>query len=409
MIRPRTRSAEGVIPAAVLEGARAKNQAAVLPATDVEVRHLRTISDRDAFVRFQVDHYRDDALFVPPILAERRDFVDPAKNPFLKHASLELFLARRDDKVVGRIAAIDDPHYNQFHNTEVGFFGMFECVDDPGVAAALFDAAARWVKSRGMKSMLGPVNLSTNHDCGLLLEGFNEPPAMMMPYNPRYYPPLFEATGFKKAKDLYTYELSTSIAPPEKVLRAAERVREEEGVRVRPLNFAQLHTERRVIKKIYNEMLERQWGFVPMSDEEFDFIAERLRPLVQLRSELCFIAEVKGEPVAFSLTLPDANLGLKAAGGYLTKFGLPIGLAKLAWATRSNDRLRVLMLGIKPGFQKRGIDAVLYTETLRKAREYGYVGGELGWTTEDNHLINRAIESMGARRYKTYRIYERKV
>jgi len=187
------------------------------------------------------------------------------------------------------------------------------------------------------------------------------------------------------------------------------RLREHEGVTVRQLDLRNLQSEIRRIKSIYNAMLDRQWGFVPMSDEEFDFIAERLRPLVLLRSELCFIAEVKGEPVAFSLTLPDSNVGLKAAGGYLTKFGLPIGLARLAWATRANDRLRVLMLGIRPGYQKRGIDALLYTQTMRAARELGYVSGELGWTLEDNHLINRAIESMGARRYKTYRIYERKV
>ncbi|MBX5481496.1 MAG: GNAT family N-acetyltransferase [Myxococcaceae bacterium] len=390
----------------MLEGARARH--AVKPAADVDIAPVRTTSERDAFVRFQLDHYRDDPNFVPPIVAERRDFVDPAKNPFLEHASLQLFLARRNGKIVGRIAAIDDPHYNQFHNTEVGFFGMFESVNEPGVAAALFDAAAEWVRSRGMKSMLGPVNLSTNHDCGLLVEGFGSPPAMMMPYNPRYYPALFEATGFRKAKDLWTYELSTSVAPPEEVLRAAERLREE-GVRVRPLNLRDLRSERRILKQIYNAMLGRQWGFVPMSDAEFDFIAERLRPLAVLRSELCFIAEVDGEPVAFSLTFPDANVGLKAANGYLTRFGLPIGLARLAWATRANDRLRVLMLGIKPGFQKRGIDAVLYTETLRAARALGYVGGELGWTCEDNHLMNRALESMGARRYRTYRIYERKV
>lgn len=378
-------------------------------AADVEVTPVRTVAQRDAFVRFQVDHYVGDPNFVPPILAERRDFVDPKKNPFLRHARLQLFLATRKGEVVGRIAAIDDPHYNQFHNTEVGFFGMFESVNDPKVASALFDAAALWIRGQGMKSMLGPVNLSTNHDCGLQVEGFSESPAMMMPYNHRYYPQLFEANGLKKAKDLWSWELSTSMAPPEKVVRVAERLREQEGVTVRALDLQDFNSEVRRIKQIYNAMLERQWGFVPMSDEEFDFIVERLRPLVLLRSELCFIAEVAGEPVAFSLTLPDANVGLKAAGGYLTRFGLPIGLAKLAWATRANDRLRVLMLGIKPGYQKRGIDALLYTSTMHAARQLGYSGGELGWTLEDNHLINRALESMGARPYKTYRLYERKV
>jgi ribosomal protein S18 acetylase RimI-like enzyme len=205
------------------------------------------------------------------------------------------------------------------------------------------------------------------------------------------------------------WEASTSVAPPEKVLRVEERLRAEAGVSVRALEVKDLTSDIRRIKRIYNAMLERNWGFVPMSEEEFDFIAQRLRPLVLLRPDLSFIVEVHGEPVAFSITLPDSNVGLKAAKGYLTTFGLPLGLARLAWATRTNDRLRVLMLGIKPGYRRRGIDALLYTATLRAARELGYTSGELGWTLEDNDLINRALESMGARRFKTYRIYERKV
>jgi GNAT superfamily N-acetyltransferase len=382
---------------------------AAAPLQELEVSAVRTTAERDAFVAFVQDHYRGDPNFVPPILVERRDFLDPRKNPFLRHARVELFLARRHRNLVGRVAAIDNPHYNQFHNTQVGFFGMFETVDDPAVAGALLDAAQGWVKGQGHKAMLGPMNLSTNHECGLLVEGFEYPPSMMMPYNPAYYAGLLEANGFRKAKDLWAWELSTAVAPPEKVVRAAERVRAQEGVTLRPLSLEHFSRDLRTIKSIYNAMLERNWGYVPMSEEEFDFLAQRFRPLTLLRSELCFIAEVKGEPVAFSITLPDANVGLKAAGGRLTSFGVPIGLARLAWKTRANDRLRVLMLGIKPGFQKRGVDAALYIETLRVARKLGYSGGELGWTLEDHDLMNRSIESMGARRYKTYRIYDRKM
>ncbi len=378
-------------------------------AQDVEVTPVRTTRERDAFIEFQLTHYAGDPNFVPPILAERRDFLDRSRNPFLKHAELELFLAHRNGQLVGRIAAINDPNYNSFHNGEVGFFGLFESIEDPGIAGALFEAAASWVRARGLKEMLGPVNISTNNDCGLLVEGFEYPPAMMMPYNPRYYPALFEANGLSKAKDLWSWDLSTAVAPPEKVVRVAERLAEQEGVQVRPLDMKDLANEIRRIKSIYNAMLERNWGFVPMSEDEFDVLANRLRPLVQLRPELCLIAEVKGEPVAFSLTFPDSNVALKAARGYLTRWGLPVGLARLAWATRNIDRLRVLMLGIKPGYRRRGIDALLYTQTMRAARALGYSGGELGWTLEDNDLINRAIESMGARRYKTYRIYQRKV
>jgi hypothetical protein len=223
---------------------------------------------------------------------------------------------------VGRIAAINDPSWNQFHNTDNGFFGMFDAIDDVTVASALFDASGQWIKRRGFKQMMGPVNLSTNHDCGLLVEGFDYTPAMMMPYNFRYYAKLFDASGFSKAKDLWSYELSTSVAPPEKVVRVAEKLRDQDGIKVRPLNMKDLSEETRRIKSIYNAMLDRIWGFVPMTDEEFDVIAARLRPLIQVRPELCLIAEVNDEPVAFSLTLPDSNLAIKEAKGRLTQFGL---------------------------------------------------------------------------------------
>ncbi len=380
-----------------------------LATTNLSIDPVRSLADRDQFIDFQLRLYAGDPNFVLPIVAERRDFIDARRNPFLSHAEIGLFLAQREGRVVGRIAAVNDPHYNQFHNTECGFFGMFESIDDVEVAGGLLDAASSWVRSKGMKQIMGPVNLSFNHDCGVLIDGFDLPITMMMAYNPRYYAALLEATGLRKAKDLLSFELSTSFAPPEKVVRIAEKVREQDGVRVRPLNMKDLPEELRRIKSIYNAMLDRSWGFgfVPMSDEEFDFVAARLRPLVQIRPELCLIAEVKGEPVAFSLTLPDSNVALKPANGHLTTFGLPVGLAKMFWAARGIDRLRVLLFGVKPGYRRRGLDAILAVDTLRAARELGYSWGEIGWAAEDNTLMIRAIEAMGARRYKTYRIYEK--
>jgi GNAT superfamily N-acetyltransferase len=373
----------------------------------VVVETVRTRADLDTFIRYQLALYAGDPYFVPPIVAERRDFLDRDKNPFFSHAEAELYVARREGKVVGRIAAIDDALWNQFHNAETGFFGLFDASDDPEVAAALLNQAAEFARSRGMKTLTGPVNLSTNHECGVLIEGFDFPPAMMMPYNFRYYGALLEGWGLRKMKDLYAYDLSTALAPPEKVVRVAERLREQQGVRVRPIDLRQLPEEIRRLKSIYNAMMDPAWLFLPMNEEEFDGIVARLRPLVRVRPELCLIAEVRGEPVAFSITLPDANRAIQAAGGYLTRWGLPVGLVRMAWATRNIERLRVLLFGIKPGFRRRGLDALLYLETLRTARRLGYDGGELGWVTEDNELMVRAIESMGARRYKTYRIYER--
>jgi GNAT superfamily N-acetyltransferase len=373
----------------------------------IEVERVGSHADLDDFIRFQIALYQDDPYFVPPIVAERRDFLDRRKNPFFSHAEVELYLARRNGRVVGRIAAIDDALWNQFHNAETGFFGMFDAPNDPDIARALLEAAAAFARSRGMKMLSGPVNLSTNHDCGALVDGFEFPPAMMMPYNFRYYGALLEGWGLRKMKDLYAYDLSTAMTPPEKVVRVAERLRDSEFVRVRPVDVTNLPEEIRRLKSIYNAMLDRNWLFLPMNEEEFDSITARLRPLVRVRPELCLIAEVKGEPVAFSLTLPDSNRAIRAANGQLTRWGFPIGLMRMAWAARDIDRLRVLLFGIKPGYRRRGLDALLYLETIRTARRLGYDGAELGWTTEDNELMNRAIESMGARRYKTYRIYEK--
>ena len=380
-----------------------------LPVDGISVQPVRTAGERDQFIAFQPKLYADDPFFVPPIAAERRDFLDPRKNPFLSHTELSLFLAKRGEEVVGRAAAINDPQYNQFHNTETGFFGMFESIDDPSVAGALLDAASAWVGGKGMKQLLGPVNFSFNHDCGVLLDRFDQPPTMMMAYNPPYYPQLLEANGMVKAKDLWSFELSTAVAPTEKVVRIAENLRARESVRIRHLRLDRLSEEVGRIKAVYNAMLEKKWGFVPMSDDEFDFIAARLRLLVQIRPELFLIAEIRGEPVAFSLTVPDSNMAIKAAQGRLTRFGLPLGLARMLWAARSIDRLRVLLFGIKPGYRRRGLDALLYLDTLHAARRLGYNIAEIGWTSEDDHLLNRAIESMGARRYKTYRLYERPV
>jgi GNAT superfamily N-acetyltransferase len=376
-------------------------------AADVVVEAVRTRSDLDAFIRYQLELYSGDPYFVPPIVAERRDFLDREKNPFFSHAEAEFYVARRGHQVVGRIAAIDDALWNQFHNAETGFFGLFDAPDDPAIATALLDRAAEFARSRGMKTLTGPVNLSTNHECGVLVEGFDFPPAMMMPYNFRYYGRLLEGWGLRKMKDLYAYDLSTALAPPEKVVRVAERLREQQGVRVRPIELRQLPEEIRRLKSIYNAMMDPAWLFLPMNEEEFDAIVARLRPLVRVRPELCLIAEVRGEPVAFCITLPDANRAIQAAGGYLTHWGLPLGLARMALAARKIERLRVLLFGIKPGFRRRGLDALLYLETLRAARRLGYDGGELGWVTEDNELMVRSIEATGARRYKTYRIYDR--
>jgi GNAT superfamily N-acetyltransferase len=386
---------------------RPPEPSAELPAVPagVTVTPVQTAADRDAFVRFPYALYAGDPNWVPPLEMAVRDLLHPKKNPWLEFGAYELFLARRGGQVVGRIAATADRRFNEFHGTNVGGFGLFECVNEPGVARGLFDAAAGWARAQGFTGLTGPANFSSNYEWSVLVEGFDAPPAVMMAYNPRYYPALFEACGFAKAKDLYAWELSSAVPPPEKVVRVAEKLREREGVVVRPVRMKDFESEVRIIKGIYNAAWEKNWGFVPMTEREFDHMAREMRAIV--RPELLLIAEVKGEPVAFSMTVPDANAALKAANGRLTTFGLPVGLVKMVLAARKLKRLRLITLGIKEGYRRRGLDAILYLDTLRTARELGYSGGEISWTLEDNHLVNRAIESMGGRKSKTYRIYER--
>lgn len=375
-------------------------------ASEVEVTPVRSAVDRDRFIRFQYSHYANDPNFVPPLQMERRDFLDPKKNPFFLHAEVDLFLARRGGEIVGRIAAIHDRNYNAFWSTKTVGFGLFESIDDSAVAGALLAQVERWGEERGLNQLLGPVNFSTNYDCGLLIDAFDKPPVFLMTYNPPYYPALLERAGLKKAKDLYAWELLSAHEPPEKVVRIAEKIRKREGIVVRPANLKDLPGEIARLKTIYNAAWERNWGFVPMTDAEFEHMAKDMKSIVI--PEFLLMAEIQGEPVAFSLTLPDMNQAFaKVPQGRLTQFGLPIGLAKLLYAQKQIRWARLTALGIKEGYRRRGIDAVLYLDTVRAARKLGYTGGEIGWTLEDNALVNRAIESMGGRHYKTYRLYEK--
>lgn len=373
------------------------------PAKDVVVSVAATGLERHRFIRFQWEIYRDDPKWVPPLLMERHELLDPARNPFFRHADVTLFLAARGGRPVGRIAVAEDRNYNAFHGTRVASFGFFECVDDAGVAASLFAAARNWARWRGLTSLLGPMNLSTNYECGLLVEGF-EAPYVMTPYNPPRYADLFAACGLQKAKDLFSFERSASVAPPERFVRVADKIRQHAGISIRSLDMRDFPAEVARLKAVYNSAWEKNWGFVPMTDAEFDKLARDLRPVI--RPELCLLAEDQGDPIAFALSVPDVNQALRHLDGRLTRFGLPVGLAKLLWYQRRITRVRLLALGIKEGWRRRGLDAALIVEAIRRTDQCGYQGGEVGWSLEDNDLINRAIEGCGARRSRVYRLYQ---
>ena len=370
---------------------------------DVQVTAVVSAADKRDFINFQYECYRGDANFVAPLVMDRQMFLNPKKNPWFEFGTAELFLARRGGKIVGRIAAVADPRYNEFHSVKVGWFGLFECIDDVSVAKALFTTVEQWNKARGMTEVLGPANFSSNNEWGFLAEGFDKPAVLMMPYNPEYYLKLTEACGYTKAKDLWAWEINIQNGAPEKVARVAEKVRSREGIVVRQANLKDWDNEVRRLKAIYNDAWEKNWGFVPMTDKEFDHLAKDLKMI--LVPELTLVGEVDGEAVAFCITLPDANQAIKLANGKLTTFGLPIGLVKMLMGLKKIKSGRLAIMGIKAGYRRRGLDSVMMLDTVNAAKKLGWWGGEIGWTLEDNTMVNRAIELFGCKRYKTYRVF----
>ncbi len=339
-------------------------------------------------------------MWVPPLKSDVRGMFDRARNPFFAHAEIESFLALAGDRVVGRIVAIDNRAHNEFHGDRVGFFGFFECEDDPAAATALFDAAAAWLAARGKDVLRGPMNFSTNDDCGSLIEGFNTPPAIMMPHNPAYHARLHAAGGFAKAKDIVAYWYEGD-ALPERVTRGVELVRKRKGVTVRPLDMKRFEQEVGLIRTIYNDAWERNWGFVPMTEAEIDHMAEQLKPVVE--PGLIVFAEIRGEPVGFGLGLPDFNLALKHANGEL----FPFGFLSILWHKRRIRQARILTLGVRSGYRASGIDALLISELFGRCVAMGIFKGEFSWILEDNIAMRRPLENIGARVYKTYRVYDR--
>jgi GNAT superfamily N-acetyltransferase len=331
-----------------------------------------------------------------------------AKNPFFEHAEAEYFIAERDGEVVGRIAAISNRLHNETHGDRVGFFGFFECIDDQTAADALLEAAAGWCRARGHDVLRGPASFSVNDECGLLVEGFETPPTLMMPHNPRYYIGLLEGAGFTKAKDLWVYQGGTEeryVPVPERLARATELIRQRQGITLRALNPKDFEGEVARIKELYNAAWVKNWGFVPMTEHEIDHLAEQFKPVVI--PELVPMAEKDGQLIGFGIALPDLNVVFrKNRSGRL----FPMVL-RLLWSlkTRRIRRARILLLGVLPAYQGKGIDAMLYHWIWTKSGERGIYWGEAGWILEDNPAMNAGLEKMTFRVYKTYRLYDHRL
>jgi GNAT superfamily N-acetyltransferase len=311
-------------------------------------------------------------------------------------------LAYRDGQAVGRIAAIENALHNEFHADKVGFFGMFESVDDPQVANALLDRAAEWVESRGLDRLRGPTNFSTNEDCGLLVENFDDPPMVMMPYNPPYYEGLLTGWGLEKVKDLLAHKGTVSKFDRRRLELLERRItRSEPRVRVRGLRMDRFDEEVGLVRELYNAAWERNWGFVPMTDAEVDHMAKQLKPVVD--PDLALIGELDGEPVGFALALPDVNQAIRHVNGRL----FPFGVFKLLWHMRRISGIRIITLGLKPEYRKSGLALLLYFEVFKRGTGKGHMWGESSWVLEDNQPMLSGLEKMRFWRYKTYRLYEK--
>ena len=374
----------------------------------LEIRQVATRRDRNRFVEFPWTIYAHDPQWVPPLLVEVKEFLDRKRHPFYLHGDAATFLALQDDKPLGRILVSDDPNYNKTYDTNLGCFGMFESVDDPMVAGALLNAAAGWLRARGRDAIQGPIDYSMNYPCGLLIEGFDTPPRIMMNHNPPYYAALLEAWGLAKSKDLFGWWFTGQgaqgmLARWDRLVRWRAK---RGGVTVRSFRHDELQTEFRRCHEVYNASYRDNWGFVRLTDAEFDHLARHVARITDPRQAL--VAEVDGKMVGFSIAVPDINEAIRPLDGRLTTFGLPVGLFRMMYRLRRVKTVRVMVLVLLEGYRRLGISELMILQTLQTCTKVlGYTDAELGWTLEDNFLINRTVETIGAKHYKTYRIYQK--
>jgi len=355
---------------------------------------------RRKFLQFPYDLYQKEPQWIPPLYLDRKKTINPKKNPWFQHGEAAFFLARRGGQLVGRIGAINNRRYNEENKAQVGWFGFFDCIDDVEVARALMDTVEKWHMARGMRELTGPAQYSSNEEWGSIVEGFDTPPIFLSPFNLPYQPKHLEALGFQKAKDLIMWGMDIIKPLPEKVMRLAEQIRTRQSIVVRPINMKRLAEETVKIRDIYNSAWEKNWGFVSMAEAEFEALVADLKKVAI--PELTLFAEVNGEAAGFSIALPDMNQAFKnLKGGRL----FPLGIFRFLADRKKINRGRLFIMGIKPEYRRRGLDAVLMADTFLNGRKLGWTGGEVGWTLEDNDAINRLIGLFGSKPVKRYRVF----
>jgi len=369
---------------------------------------VRPADDRRTFKHFVQLPYRiydGDPNWVAPLIRDVKTAFNKKKHPFHTHSEVQPFVAFRDGRPVGRIAAINNRNHVAYHDEPVGFFGYFECVDDPEVAAALFDRTAEWLRERRLETMRGPASFSLNEMAGLLTLGFDRPPTVMMPYNPEYYVDLITGAGFEEVQSLIGYHLSHSDAP-EKLVKLEKKLEKRLGVRTRTIDMDNFEGELERLRDLYNKAWEKNWGFVPMTDAEIDFMAHELKPLVKrIPTQVIFAERDNGETIGFTLFLMDANQALIHAKGRL----FPFGLVKILKYLPKMNYCRVLTLGLVPEARGQGIDNLLIMALFRHGGAAGTIGGEFSWILEDNAAMRKPLERIGSVISKRYLLYDRPI
>ena len=380
--------------------------AAEAPATgELTVRPVRGRRDLARFVKLPFRLHADQENWVPPLIFERKRFLDRRRNPYFEHAEAEYFLCEREGRPVGRITAQIDHRWDEFQGGNDGMFGFFECENDLGAARALVGAAAEWVRQRGRDRIIGPMDFTTNDECGLLIEGYDRRPMILEPWQPPFYRDLLESQGLDKRIDLLMWwlemgDLQEGTAFHPMIHGAAEKAAKEHGVVIRSMRKRDLEAEVARFMDIYNQAWGDNWGFVPITEAEIAFQADNLKQV--LSEDWAMIAERDGEVLGAALTLPDINQVLARMGGRL----LPFGWLRFLFGRRRIDRVRVFALGVKPEHQHLGVAAALYVRHLEASEKTGIPAGEMGWILETNEPMNRAMEGMGGHVVKKYRLYE---
>jgi GNAT superfamily N-acetyltransferase len=366
---------------------------------EVAVEVVESKRQLKEFVRFAYTLYREDPNWVPQLLMDDYKKLNRAKHPFWKHAAGELYLARRDGKVVGRIAAIQDEMWEKTHQEKAAYWGWFECRDDPAAARALFDAALAWARARGCTRIIGPMTPNANDFIGTQIEGFEGSPVMMMSYNPSYYDRLIQGCGHRKWKDLVAWMMDNPEIP-DRLAKIMPRVEAKGGFTIRTLDMKNFDAEYARFQDLYNQYEQVNAVFTPMTPEEMKMVANDLK--MALVPELVFFAEVDGKTVGVSLTVPDFNVAFKAAYGRL----LPFGIFHLLTAKRKTHIVRTLSMGVLKDYRNRGIDLAFYYHSYKNGVPMGYTAAEMSWVEEDNAAMTNTALKLGGKAYRKYRVYE---